>query len=158
MLNMYRNWITCLVALLLVATASSCGAKSQFKDSVQVLERSVRSVCSHVRWGNWDKLGALIRFPEGDEANQAVLDAAAKPQPLEVIKVINCDTLAIDAEDSLLYARAVAEIEFHTSDTVSIRKLRYVQNWWKDEETGRWHLGSPLPDFCGAMGGKHASC
>ena len=145
----------CLLSLL-AASVASCGKKAGLQDSARLLERSVRSACAYIRWGHWDKLAALMRPYEGGTAR-----AEPKPQPLEDIRVTSCEPRSIDAEepggDSQL-AVSVADIKFHTTSTISIHEFRHVHNWWRDEETGRWYLDSVLPDFCGAMGGRHKSC
>ncbi len=160
-----RKLTVCLfLPFLLAATLTAC-SKVGLKDKTQVLERSVRSVCNYIRWGQWDRLQSFMRKPEIDQELRQLepeleleLELKPKPQPLASIRVIECETLAINAEDTLEHAQVIADIKFHTESTISIRKLRYVQEWWQYKETGRWYLASDMPDFCGAMGGRHKDC
>ena len=145
----------CLLPLL-VAPIASCKKPSEIKDSARLLERSVRSACSHIRWGHWDKLVSMMRpYEEG------TVRAKQKPQPLDDIRVTSCESKSINAEspeDGPQLAVSVAEIKFHTTSTITIHEFRHVHNWWRDEKTGQWYLDSVFPDFCVAMGGRHKSC
>lgn len=158
------RFLACLLLLLLLGVQLVGCGNARLKDKTQVLERSVRSVCNYIRWGQWDRLQSFMRKPEVDKTLQQddptleLPKHKPKQQPLADMRVIECENLSIDAADNLDHAQAIADIQFHTGTTISILKLRYVQHWWQHKDTGRWYLGSDIPDFCGAMRGRHKDC
>lgn len=93
-----------------------------------------------LRWGYFDEAVAYLRPREGE----------AKVPDLSLIarhRITSYDIKSQLIADTGREGRVLAVIEYYDIDSGVLQSLRDEQLWWFDDETKRWFLDSPLPQF-----------
>lgn len=132
------------LALLSLACLLTACAGARVDKRTEAFDRTLRSYENALRWGEFETASALLVPREGGTA-------PAPDADLGDIRVT-----ATSAVDKLLDPEAKeAEvdmvIDFYHEQSGLVRELRDRQQWWFDEEAGRWFLDGSLPDFLGAL-------
>jgi hypothetical protein len=140
--KLYLNLIG-LAALAL--TIAGCGIveKVENRKRLDNLDAAMDTYRKMVRWGDFEQAAAYLKTRDG----------SLEPPDFKVLKrfkVTRFEFSDVVYADGGREAQAVAVIEFYEIDTGVTRNMRDKQVWWFDEVSGRWHLGSPMPDFVAA--------
>ena len=132
--------ISCmLTAIVLIASLGGCNSiKDQRLNTA--LEASVKTYEKLMRWGRYEE-AAQYFLPKDESVRNSDI------RRLAYFRVTSYEILSQLIADTKTDARVIAHIEFYGIDTGIVKSYRDEQFWWYDEQSERWYLGSPMPDF-----------
>ncbi|MGR8919304.1 MAG: hypothetical protein ACU85V_06780 [Gammaproteobacteria bacterium] len=133
-----RATLVLVCALTLAACSGMPSVKRESRSNK--FEAAVKTYTKLMRWGYFDEAAKYVRSRDGAPIEVDL----ARISSFRVSAYRNVSQLMADSGEE---GRVVAMIDYYQIDSGVIRTLRDEQLWWYDEETKRWHLGSPLPAF-----------
>jgi len=129
---------------VLVAVAGGCGSITGERRST-ALETSVETYGKLMRWGRYEE-AAQYFLPKDESVRNTDIKRIMR------FKITSYEILNELMTDTGTDARVIARIDFYDIDTGIVKSYRDEQLWWYDERSGRWYLGSPMPDFTASAG------
>ena len=127
------------VSVICIILLSGCLAGVPTKE-VEGLNTEVNTYGKLIRWRAYDDAAAYIRSKDGEVVN---IDTTA----LKEFRVTDYDVLTVQMDESGTMAQATAEISYYHERVNAVHTIVDNQQWWKDEETGRWFIDGRLPAF-----------
>ncbi len=128
-----------IIYLLCFILVSGCLASAPSKD-VESLHEEVKTYGKFIRWRAYDEAAGYIRHPDGEVIN-------VDTESLKEIRVTKYEVLTIILNEEKTEATATAEISYYHERVNNVHTIQDKQLWWKDDESGRWYVNGPLPDF-----------
>ena len=136
MFNIRLKEIICVVICIVL---SGCLAGMPTKE-VEGLNNEVNTYGKLIRWRAYDEAAGYIRNQDGGAVD---VDTEA----LKEIRVTKYEVLAVQMDESGIQAQAKAQISYYHERVNAVHTIVDNQNWWKDEESGRWFIDGQLPAF-----------
>jgi hypothetical protein len=132
---MSRNLLVLCLAVL-VCACSSAPERIKIND----LNTAVKEYAYALRWQRIDDAVAYHRNRDGtkpDIDTSAMNDVRVTGFKIEK-RVINKDSTE---------AVVTGEFDYYREDYGALKKLKFEQHWWYDDDAGHWYVESPFPKF-----------
>lgn len=129
------KWFCFLVILLL----SGC-AHLQEEKKLEHLDAKQKLFMKALRWKSYEAAASVIRFK----------NPARQLAPIEGLNKITVTSYdLIGSVPNVQEGTALAQVLFAyiQDSTGRVFKVKHTQNWWFDDESKQWYLGSDMPDF-----------
>lgn len=130
-----KSCIICLVLLLM----SACSSTS-IKHRATELNDEISDYNVAMRWSMLDRIEA---HHMGKNGERKPLDRSA----LDEVRVTDCNVQEKILNDDATVAVVKGEIDYYRTDSGTLKKLPYTQNWWYDEKLKRWFIDSDYLSF-----------
>lgn len=128
--------------MLLVLGLGACAGMRQ-QDEAQDLEFTLMRYARLMRWGGYGEAAALHRAPPDA---RALVEAPPSPD----WRVSGFEFGVPQPTDPTLpgvptgYAVPVV-IDFYADSSNVVRRIEYLQHWWREPVSGQWFLEDPFP-------------
>ena len=126
-----------IIYLLCCIILPGCLASVPSKD-VENLNAEVKTYGKYIRWRAYDDATTYIKHPEGELIS---VDTAA----LKEIRVTKYEVLTVILNEEKTEAEVTAEISYYHERVNNVHTIQDKQQWWLDEDSGRWFINGPLP-------------
>jgi len=125
-----------LLGFLALTACAHIGEQKQMEH----LDAKQKLFMKALRWKSYDVAASVIRFKNPART-------LAKLDDLNKITVTSYDL--ITSQSNLKEGTALAYVVFSyvQDETGRVYELKHVQNWWFDDESKQWFLGSDMPMF-----------
>ena len=130
-----RNLVIVTLALVLFACQDS-----NLRNRAKSLDTSISEYSVGLRWSMVD---VIEHFHKPKEGRPELLDRDA----LEKVRVTSSSILEQTVNEEMTEAQVTGEISYYTTDTGTLKKKKYTQEWWYNEENESWFIGSDYLDF-----------
>jgi len=126
----------CLLGFLALTACAHLGEQKKMEH----LDAKQKLFMKALRWKSYDVAASVIRFKNPSRA-------LAKLDDLNKISVTSYDL--ITSQPNLKEGTALAYVVFSyvQDETGRVYELKHSQNWWFDDESKQWFLGSDMPVF-----------
>ena len=127
------GWLLCCFAL------TACAHIGEQK-KLEHLGAKQKLFMKALRWKSYDTAASVIRF-KNPARRLAELDGLKK------ITVTSYELLASSSNLEEGTALAYVVFSYIQDDTGRVYELKHTQNWWFDDDSKQWFLGSEMPMF-----------
>ncbi len=126
----------CLLGFLTLTACAHLGEQKKMEH----LDAKQKLFMKALRWKSYDVAASVIRFKNPARK-------LAKLDDLNKISVTSYDL--ITSQPNLKEGTALAYVVFSyvQDETGRVYELKHAQNWWFDDESKQWFLGSDMPVF-----------
>ena len=126
----------CLLGFLALTACAHLGEQKRMEH----LDAKQKLFMKALRWKSYDVAASVIRFKNPARK-------LAKLDDLNKISVTSYDL--ITSQPNLKEGTALAYVVFSyvQDETGRVYELKHAQNWWFDDESKQWFLGSDMPVF-----------
>jgi hypothetical protein len=129
-------FLLCLALLVACGNVSTMGKKGRGNAFVETVEGYGKML----RWGYYDEAVGLLRNQDGSAVD-------SDPERVARYRISSYDIKSQLLSDTGAEGRVIVRIEYYDIDSGVLRTLDDAQSWWFDQESRRWFLASPLPNF-----------
>jgi len=128
-----------LLCLLILFALTACAHVGEQK-KLEHLDAKQKLFMKALRWKSYDMAASVVRFKNPART-------LAKWDYLNKITVTSYEL--ITSQSNLKEGTALAYVMFAyvQDETGRVYKLKHRQNWWFDDESKQWFLGSDMPVF-----------
>jgi len=128
-----------LLCLLILFALTACAHIGEQKKQ-EHLDAKQKLFMKALRWKSYDMAASVVRFKNPART-------LAKWDDLNKITVTSYEL--ITSQSNLKEGTALADVMFAyvQDETGRVYKLKHRQNWWFDDESKQWFLGSDMPAF-----------
>ena len=130
-----RCYLLCLTLLLLCA-CSSTGIKHRATE----LDDEISDYNVAMRWAMLDRIEA---HHLGKNGEKKPMDRST----MDEIRVTSCNVQDKILNDDVTEAVVKGEIDYYRTDSGTLKKYTFSQNWWYNEKLKRWFIDSEYPTF-----------
>ena len=130
-----KSYLLCLILLLFCACSST-----SIKHRVTELDDEISDYNVAMRWAMLDRIEA---HHMGKDGEKMPMDRSS----LDEIRVTDCKVQEKNLNGDVTEAVVKGEIDYYRTDTGTLKKLPYSQNWWYNEKMKRWFIDSDYLKF-----------
>ncbi len=134
---MIQTMKTCLLLLLATALLSGCAGLDR-RDRLSKLEKSLEGYAAALRWARYSDAYDFLRARDGSKP-ELRLDG------FENYRVADLEIIRSDLNQDETEANTYVVLRYYKDTSGTIKEHKQVQDWWYDDEAGRWFLEGDLP-------------
>ena len=126
--------IRILAGLWLLTAAVACGTTG-IKSKMRSLDDAITDYHVSLRWSMLDKIEA---YHQGRNGERKPLDRSS----LNRVRITGYTIIDRNANPEATEAVVKGEVDFYTTDSGTLRKHAFTENWWYSEAAKRWFISS----------------
>ena len=133
---MTTKHILTILAVLVLAGCQSAGIKTRARE----LDESITNYSVGLRWSMLD---VIEQFHKERDGEHPALDRDA----MEKVRITKSTVLKQDVNKDITEATIKGEIDYYMTDSGTLKKLNFSQDWWYDPEIKKWYIEGSYIDF-----------